>query len=289
MCRLEGQSLPLPMPLSRETIITLGNKLAPSASTFSRLRALLLDPDTELDEITKLIRLDPALTFHVVRMSNSVLFGLREKTDSLDVAVGRVGLGEIFRLVGLAATQQVCQRDLLTYRLKASRLWENAVATAAASELLAQRAGLEPGLAYSAGLMRTIGRVILDGAAFGQVYPGEAEWPSVAEWEKKTFGVTSAEVTTTLLNHWRFPVELVNSIQGHYEPLANTDESNVGACVLNLACGVAARFGLDLPGEEGDWLCSPAKLTLAGVSEADLEECANRARAHYVLLCASMA
>ncbi len=47
------------MPLSRETIITLGNKLAPSASTFSRLRALLLDPDTELEEITKLIRLDP--------------------------------------------------------------------------------------------------------------------------------------------------------------------------------------------------------------------------------------
>ena len=29
-----------------------------------------------------------------------------------------------------------------------------------------------------------------------------------------------------------------------------------------------------------------AKLTLADVSEADLEECADRARAHYVLLCA---
>jgi hypothetical protein len=57
---------------------------------------------------------------------------------------------------------------------------------------------------------------------------------------------------------------------------------------LNLACGVAARFGLDLPGEEGDWLVSPAKLTLAGVSENDLEECASRARAHYVLLCASV-
>lgn len=276
------------MSLARETIITLGNKLAPAASTFSRLRTLLLDPETDLEDILKLIRLDQALSFHVVRLSNSVLFGIRDKTDSLDVAVSRVGLGEVFRLVGLAAVQQVCQRDLAAYRMPASRLWENAVATAAAAEVLAQRAGRDAGLAYTAGLMRTIGRVVLDGAALGQIYPGEAEWPSISEWEKKTFGTTSADVTTVLLNHWRFPAEVVESVRAHYEPLADVNESNIGACVLNLACGVAARFGLDLPGEEGDWLVTPAKLTLSGVTDHDLEECANRARAHYVLLCASV-
>jgi HD-like signal output (HDOD) protein len=275
------------MPLSRDTIITIGNKLAPAAATFSRLRSMLMDPETDLQEIVQLIRLDQALTFHVVRMSNSVLFGMRERTDSLDMAVGRVGLGEIFRLVGLAATQQLCQRDLLTYRVTASRLWENAVATAAAAELLATRAGRYAGLAYSAGLLRTVGRVIIDGAAFGKVYPGEAEWPSITEWERQTFGITSAEVTSILLNHWRFPGELVDAVAGHYEPLSS-EGANISACVLNLACGVSARFGLDLPGEEGDWECTPAKLTLGGVTEADLEECANRARAHYVLLCASV-
>lgn len=276
------------MSLSRESIVTLGNKLAPSAATFSRLRLLLLDPDVELHEIVNLIRLDPALTFHVVRMSNSVLFGVREKTESLDVAVGRVGLGEIFRLVGLAAVQQICQRDLLTYGLSASRLWENAVATATTADLIAQRAKTDAGLAYTAGLLRTVGRVILDASAFGKIYPGAAEWPSVAEWEKKTFGVTSAEVTTTLLSHWRFPAELVEAVSQHYEPLG-AEGPNVSACVLNLACGVAARFGLELPGEEGDWDSTPAKLTLAGITEEDLKECSDRARAHYVLLCASVA
>jgi len=275
------------MALTRETIITLGNKLAPAAATFSRLRTLLLDPDTDLQDIIKLVRLDQALTFHVVRMSNSILFGLRERTESLDVAVGRVGLGEVFRLVGLAAARQLCQRDLLAYRLTSTRLWENAVATAAAAELLGQRAGRDAGLAYTAGLLRTVGRVVLDAAAFGNVYPGEAEWPSISEWEKTTFGITSSEVTTILLEHWRFPAELIDAITGHYEPLS-VNGANISACVLNLACGVAARFGLDLPGEEGDWDCTPAKLTLAAVTEADLEECTNRARAHYVLLCASV-
>lgn len=276
------------MPLNTETIIALGNKLAPAAATFGRLRALLQDPETDLGEIVQLIRVDSALSFHVVRMSNSVLFGLRERTDSLEAAVGRVGLKEIFRLVGLAAAQQVCQQDLRTYRLPAQRLWENAVATAAAAEVLAGRGGRDIGLAYSAGLLRTLGRVILDGAKSGQVYPGEAEWPAVIDWERKTFGVTSAEATTVLLEHWRFPGEIVETMRGHFDPLADPDRSNVGACVLNLACGVAARFGLDLPGEAGNWSCSPAKLTLAGVSEPDLEECATRARAHYVLLCASV-
>ncbi len=275
------------MPVTRDQIITLGNKLAPAAATFGRLRALLLDPNTALDEILHLIRLDPALTFHVVRMSNSVLFGLRERTDSLDIAVARVGLSEIFRLVGLAAVQHVCQSDLRRYRLKASRMWENAVATAAAAEVLAARANRDAGLAYTAGLMRTLGRVVLDAVPGTQVYPGEAEWPSVTEWELGVFGMTSTEVSTLLLDHWRFPADIVESVQGHFDPLAS-DRSNIGACVLNLACGVAARFGLDLPGESGNWICSPAKLTLAGVSEADLEDCATRARAHYVLLCASV-
>lgn len=275
------------MPLTRENIVSLGSKLAPAAATFGRLRVLLEDPDTESEEIVNLVRLDPALTFHVVRMSNSVLFGSRERTDSLEGAVGRVGFREIYRVVGLAATHQTCQRDLHTYQLKASRLWENAVATAAAAEVLALPAGGDAGLAYATGLLRSLGRVIIDGAATGQVYPGEAEWPSVTEWEQRTFGVTSSEVTVTLLEHWHFPTDLVESIRAHFDPLTDA-KSNVGACVLNLACGVAARFGLDLPGEAGHWLPDQAKLTLAGVSEADLETCAARARAHYSALCASV-
>ena len=284
LCRVEASPA---MPLDRATIVTLGSKLAPAAATFGRLRELLNDPDTGSEEIVALIRLDPALTFHVIRMSNSVIFGLREQNDSLEGAVGRVGFREIYRLVGLAATQQLCQRDLSNYRLKASRLWENSIATAAAAEVLAGPAGVDPGLAYTAGLLRTLGRVIIDGHAAGRVYPGEAEWPVMQEWEKSIFGITSAEVTAMLLEHWRFPAEVVSAVRGHLEPFG-LEESNVGACVLNLASGVAARFGLDLPGETSHWACTPAKLTLANVTEPVLEECATHAREHYSALCASV-
>ncbi len=275
------------MSLDRATIVTLGSKLAPAAATFGQLRTLLDDPDNGLDEIVQLIRLDPALTFHVIRMSNSVIFGMRELNDSLEGAVGRVGFREIYRLVGLAATQQVCQRDLVNYRLKATRLWENSVATAAAAEVLAVPAGCDPGLLYTAGLLRTLGRVIIDGSAVGRVYRGEAEWPLVTDWERAMFGITSAEVTAVLLEHWRFPAQIVDSVRGHLDPLARP-ESNVGASVLNLACGVVARFGLDLPGESAHWVPTEAKMTLANVTQPIIDECADRAREHYTALCASV-
>lgn len=269
--------------LSRETIVTLGSKLAPSAAILGRLRRLLEDPGTDTDEVINLVRLDPALTFHVTRMSNSILFGVRERHDSLDGAVGRVGFQNIYRLVGLAATKQSCQRDLPTYRLKAGQLWENAVATAAAAEIFALPAGIDPGLAYATGLLRSLGRVVLDAVSCDKCYPGEAEWPLVSDWERATFGVTSAEITTVLLDHWRFPSELVDGIRGHHDPFGEPS-SNVSACVLNLACGVSARFGLDLPGEGGHWHRSEAKLMLANFTEPMVEDCTEKAWAHYLSL-----
>jgi HD-like signal output (HDOD) protein len=269
--------------LSRETIVTLGSKLAPSAAILGRLRLLLEDPGTDTDEVINLVRLDPALTFHVTRMSNSILFGVRERHDSLDGAVGRVGFQNIYRLVGLAATKQSCQRDLPTYRLQAGQLWENAVATAAAAEIFALPAGIDPGLAYATGLLRSLGRVVLDAVSCDKCYPGEAEWPLVSDWERATFGVTSTEITTVLLDHWRFPSELVDGIRGHHDPFGEPS-SNVSACVLNLACGVSARFGLDLPGESGHWHRSEAKLTLANFTEPMVEDCTEKAWAHYLSL-----
>jgi HD-like signal output (HDOD) protein len=277
----------LPSAFAPDRIIALGTRLAPAAATLGRLRGLLADPNTDLEEIIALIRLDPALTFNVVRMSSSVLFGARERSDSLEAAVGRVGYTDIYRLVGLAASRELCQGDLPTYRLSAARLWENSVATAAAAEVLALPAGGDAGLSYSTGLLRNLGRVIIDGSATGKVYPGEAEWPLVAEWEKAEFGMTAAEVTVKLLEHWHFPADLIDAVRGHHDPLASAN-SNVGACVLNLACGVTARFGLDLPGETGHWLRTDAKLTMAGVTDETLEKCAENARAHYEALCATM-
>jgi HD-like signal output (HDOD) protein len=258
----------------------------PSAATFGRLRARLENPATELPDIIGLIRLDPALTFRIIRLSNSVLFGLRTHNDSLDGAVARLGLRELSRVAGIAATQQLCQRDLHHFGIPAAELWENAVATAAAAELLAPGAGMDPGLAYTSGLLRNLGRVILEDMAT-ELYPGPATVPVLSDWERARFGLTAAEVTAMLLDHWRFPVDVVEAVRGHLDPLASTT-SNVGAGILNLAGGIASVLGLGLPGEAAHWIQTSAKLTLTGITEAMLEDCTTKTRDHYCTLCGSI-
>ena len=274
------------MSLDRATIVTLGSKLAPSSATYGRLRTKLENPATDLADVIGLIRLDPALTFRIIRLSNSVLFGLRTHNDSLDGAVARVGMRELNRVAGIAAAQQLCQRDLHHFGIPAAELWENAVATAAAAELLAPYAGMEPGMAYTSGLLRNLGRVILEDLA-PELYPGAAIVPMLSEWERGLFGTTAAEVTADLLDHWRFPADVAEAIRGHLDPLASPT-SNVGAGILNLAGAIASGLGLGLPGEAPHWIVTPAKLTLAGVTEAVLQECAAKARENYCALCGSI-
>ena len=272
--------------LAVDDLIELAGKLAPALAVMGRLRTLLQDPRVELQEVVNVMRLDPALTLRVIQMSNSVLFGARVHHDSIEHAAGRLGFSEIYRLVGLAATRQLCQHDLKMYGLPAATLWEATLATAAAAEVLARQTGSDAGLAYTAGLFRTLGQVMLDSAGRGRVYPGAVSGLTVSAWEKETFGLTATEVTVALLTHWKFPAEIIGALRGYHNPLADS-ESNVGACVLNLACGLAARAGCDLPGEADDWVFSPATLTLAGLTEADLELCAERAQAHFAALCAT--
>ena len=119
------------MSLGRDTIISLGSKLPPALGIFGRLRTLLDDADCDLDEIVELLRVDPALTFQIIKLSNSALYGLKSRTQTLDEAVARVGFGEIHQLVGLIVSRQSFQGDLANYGIPAGRLWENAVAVGA--------------------------------------------------------------------------------------------------------------------------------------------------------------
>ena len=109
------------MSLGRESIIFHGSKLPPALGIFGRLRGLLDDADCDVDAIAELIQMDPALTFQVIRVSNSAMYGLGARCHTLDEAVGRIGFNEIHHLVGLIVSRQSFQSDLTMYGITAGR------------------------------------------------------------------------------------------------------------------------------------------------------------------------
>ncbi len=259
-------------PIPRETLLHVVKTLPAAPRILSELGHLLLDPNSDMDEVTSLLRRDTALTARIIRISNSAFYNAGHPYASLDEALARVGYMEVYRLTGFAAVAQVAEVDLAAYGVTGAQLRENSLLTALVMEALAPLAGIEPRLAYTAGLMRSIGKIALDRLARGGGYSSgqivRASGP-LAEWESNYFGMTNCEVAAVILKEWRFPATTIGGIRGHYliepqpDPLAQ---------LLNLAAGASERGGHDFLGESSYWATLPAPVGTTEISADDLDD-----------------
>lgn len=265
------------MSPTRDALISLGSSLSPSMRVLGRLGERLRDPGTTIEEIVLLVRIDPSLTFKILRLANGVMFGARNRCDALEDAVARVGVGEVHRIVGLAASHQAFQGDLANYGFPAGLVWENSSAVAALASTLAKRCGADPRACYTAGLLRNVGRAVLDRVPTRSRY---RSGPLALDgWERETYGCTAASVSALLLNHWRFPDALVAMVEHHEDPLAAAGAHAPLASLLHLACRLADELGAGLPGEEAPRRGMTEVAGVLGLDDVTIVLCRDEAQA----------
>jgi HD-like signal output (HDOD) protein len=260
----------------RKKVLCLAQELPSTPAVLGKLQRLLTDPNSGLDAICALLKRDMGLSARILRVSNSVYFGPSAAHSTLEEAVGCVGYREIYRVVGVTIARQFLNRDLRAYNCTARRLWENVVCSALAMESLAQFAGINPRSAYTAGLMRSVGMILLDRMAdvsnpAPAPYSAESGDP-VGNWEAAAFGCDNPAVAALLLKEWEFPEEVCEAVRNHYRPAIPTVES-VTACVLNCAGRVARDLGFGLAGEDPYWEPDPVVLGRAGLAESEIALC----------------
>ncbi len=268
------------MAITREKILEIARTLPPAPRMFSELDRLLLDPDNALGPIADLIKRDAALAAHLIRVSNSVAYGGEQRMGSVEEAVGRLGFQLTFRLVGESVGIQLAQRPLKHYGIDADQLREHMLYTAFMCEQLAAECGRDSRRAYTAGLMRPLGLLVLDRLA--DSYTDVDDYNPVRDadylaWEGRTFGVASFEVAAMVLAEWGFPTETVDAIRNQYLTRSE-DLAEQFTCILNLASGLVADDGHALLGEARHWGHSPWKLEAIGLSEERFQAAAKRAR-----------
>lgn len=268
------------MPTLRERILEIARTLPPAPRVFAELDHLLRDANSGLDEIADLIKRDSTLVGHVIRVSNSAVYGGEQPTGSVEEAVVRIGFQEVFRLVGQVASARLAERALTLYGIDTDQLREHMLHTAFVCEHLATECGIDPRSAYTAGLMRPLGLLVLDRLAehYGNIAPYHpAHDADYLTWEGKAFGLSSCEVAGMVLREWSFPTEIVEAIQMQYL-LRSEDLSNRFACLVNLASGLVADDGHGLLGETSHWGSSLWKLDSLGMTEDRFHAAAARAR-----------
>jgi HD-like signal output (HDOD) protein len=277
---------------SREKLLQVARALPADLQVLSQLGEMLQDINSELDEIAALLRRDVALAARIVRISNSPMFGGGGQIASIEEAVNRVGFSEILKLVGTASAARMTERNLEAYEISAVKLRDNMLYVAFATEALASMAGVDARVAYTAGLLRPLGFMVLDRACKGQINLAQrynsTRWPSYSAWEGSIFGVDNCEVAALILDEWRFPRELSGALRRHY--LARSDDAaDRLACLLNVAGGLAMQAGRALAGETEWWGSMPDKLRHAGLTEEDLAPAAERAETAFQAAIAALA
>lgn len=258
---------------ARETIIRLAQKLPTSPHIFGRLGRLLGDLNSDLEGIVKIVAVDSGLTARVIRLSNSVFFRGDEPVRSLEEAVSRVGFREMHRIVGVATSEQIFQTGLPVYNLTSAEVWENSVVTALAMERLARIVGEDESEAYTVGLLRPIGKLVLDMLIQAE-HPGincpESETLDLPKWERAWAAVTSNEAGSMILEEWKMPAAVVQGLRDHYRPVEGIPR--IGA-MLHVACSITHQLGKGVRAEMRQWDVTPEVLVLAGLTAAALETC----------------
>lgn len=247
--------------------------LPSSPRIFGKLSKMLRDPSTDLSDITELVNADSALTANVLRLSNSAMYAIGFSVDTLDEAINRIGFRELFKLVGFAASKQLFSANNRVYSITGSELWENSLACGISMEVLARKIGLDDQEAYTLGLLRNMGKMVLDFCV-----KDNAQYPSyqktsnlpIIDWEQNNFGITNPNVAAFILLSWNFPDETAQSIQYQYAPETAPRKHEL-IHLLNLANGVAERIGKGLPGEASYWSSKEEHLPRTGLSADEFE------------------
>jgi HD-like signal output (HDOD) protein len=238
-----------------------------------RLQAL----DTDVPEITPILRRDSGLSARLIDMANSAAFHGFEPATSIEDAVTRVGFQETYRIVGAVASTQLAYPPLRYYAMQPQRLHENSLFCALVMEELSDAAQLASSTAYTVGLLRSVGKIVLDriGREGRPPTPFDARVGRLTDWEQAIWGCTNADVAARVLEIWGFPSIAVETVRSHYAP---GPKSPRDALLLNLTAGAAEAFGVGLPGEQSYWHTSAESCEEAGIDESRLTLAAERAR-----------
>jgi HD-like signal output (HDOD) protein len=180
----------------------------------SQALRLVKSPDVSLESIGQLVSQDAALVADVIRLSNSVMYSRGEACVELQMALQRLGLDEVVRVIGLSLSKHVFGKGLNHYGISAAQYWRASLLGALLMEQLAFLHGVDAPEAYTIGILHALGRVLIN-EVLGETGKGQP-WDrkgSLENWEVGRVGFTHAEAGALLLKEWRFPRAIVNPIE----------------------------------------------------------------------------
>jgi putative nucleotidyltransferase with HDIG domain len=188
------------------------------------VRRLLAMPGTEFEpELASwMLRKEPELGRRILLTANCPLFGLQQPVNSLARAGAALGAERFAHVVAVAAALNHFPPVEPGHPFDREGFWEHSAATGTLSRALALELGEDPELAFVAGLLHDLGRMVLD-AWFPREFLAVLRFRErhdvwIGDAEAAVLGFDHCTVGERIASLWELPPIVVQAIGWHHRP-----------------------------------------------------------------------
>ncbi|HOO71381.1 MAG TPA: HDOD domain-containing protein [Spirochaetota bacterium] len=212
-----------------------------------QLQRLCNDPDSSIDEISRRIKVDPALTTDVIKLSNSAGFVPGKRIENINEAVMTIGLKNLNAILVASNARRILDKRYTKYE----QIWEHCNKTAYYARNIALTYRLSSIVEYSfmAGLLHDLGKIILlstDMTLVTRIATMVENRKIVTStiMEEISIGISHSSIGAMISEKWNFPSFLIEAIRFHHAPLnASKEFMDIVYIVYlaNMLCGIEDR------------------------------------------------
>jgi HD-like signal output (HDOD) protein/chemotaxis receptor (MCP) glutamine deamidase CheD len=213
---------------------------------------IIKDGDYDIQKITEEVKKDQVISARTIQLCNSAMFSKRHEVVSLDHALVFLGQELFIKLVISAAVKSYYDQCGNGYSLCKGGLYHHAIGTAMIAEkIVGLTKDTVPAIAYTAGLIHDIGKVVLDqyiSAAYPMLYREfQNNATDLIEAETRILGMDHTRIGGLLAKKWSLPAPLVEVIRFHHQPEKSSRDRALTTTIY-LADLLMSRFhsGLEL-------------------------------------------
>lgn len=204
------------------------------------------DPEVSPKMIAEAVERDPAIATRLLKLVNSPYFGIRGTVTSINQALVFLGVSNLRNLVLSTSVMDLFSQEGEVGSYDRKGLWLHSMATAVAARELSKRLRvIDPEVAFTAGLIHDVGKVVLD-----KYFPDDfkrvvelmdAHGSVMLDAEAAVFGLTHADVGLHLVHGWNLPEILRDAVGCHHAPRSARNNPQIAALV-----GYADRVAREL-------------------------------------------
>ncbi len=212
--------------------------------------ALLTGPESSLAEVAILVEGDPALTVALLRAANSASSAPATRVSRVGDAIVRLGIDDTRGLVMALLLLDVAGAALRRSGIDLDAAWSYLIAGAHLAQAIATETTGVPGTAFTAAIVRDVGRLVLGSAQprrVARVVHLVRDGMPDLDAERQIFGADHAAFGAGVAERWGLSAPIVETILHHHSGGGTlADAVRDGAA---LATSLGYGDGLHLPVE----------------------------------------